>query len=135
MKKINWNEVTLTVWTVVGMMLVIMMILFGAGCFGKASAAHEEQEPIVKYVEVQKQSGFDTSIIENNWCGDFCDGTIRMVGAWQYERQLVEDETGNVWYIEEPVQADDFLLLWIADNHTPDNAEDDIIVKVWREAH
>ena len=86
-------------------------------------------------VEVEQTGGFDTSIIENNWCGDFCDGTIRMVGAWQYERQLVEDETGNVWYIEEPVQADDFLLLWIADNHTPDNAEDDIIVKVWREAH
>lgn len=135
MKKINWNEVAITVWTVVGMMLVIMMILFGAECFGKASAAHEEQEPIVKYVEVQKQSGFDTSIIENNWCGGFCDGTIRMVGAWQYERQLVEDETGDVWYIEEPVQADDFLLLWIADNHTPNNTEDDIIVKVWREAH
>ena len=86
-------------------------------------------------VEVEQTSGFDTSIIEDNWCGNFCDGTIRMVGAWQYERQLVEDETGNVWYIEEPVQADDFLLLWIADNHTPDNAEDDIIVKVWREAH
>jgi hypothetical protein len=86
-------------------------------------------------VEVEQTGGFDTSIIEDNWCGDFCDGTIRMVGAWQYERQLVEDETGNVWYIEEPVQADDFLLLWIADNHTPDNAEDDIIVKVWREAH
>lgn len=86
-------------------------------------------------VEVEQTGGFDTSIIEDNWCGDFCDGTIRMVGAWQYERQLVEDETGNVWYIEEPVQADDFLLLWIADNHTPDNTEDDIIVKVWREAH
>jgi hypothetical protein len=86
-------------------------------------------------VEVEQTGGFDTSIIEDNWCGDFCDGTIRMVGAWQYERQLVEDETGNVWYIEEPVQADDFLLLWIADNHTPDNVEDDIIVKVWREAH
>ena len=80
-------------------------------------------------------SGFDTSIIEDNWCGDFSDGTIRMVGAWQYERQLVEDETGDVWYIEEPVQADDFLLLWIADNHTPNDTEDDIIVKVWREAH
>ena len=86
-------------------------------------------------VEVEQTGGFDTSIIEDNWCGNFSDGTIRMVGAWQYERQLVEDETGNVWYIEEPVQADDFLLLWIADNHTPDNAEDDIIVKVWREAH
>jgi hypothetical protein len=93
------------------------------------------QASAVEVPVVEQTGGFDTSIIEDNWCGDFSDGTIRMVGAWQYERQLVEDETGNVWYIEEPVQADDFLLLWIADNHTPDNAEDDIIVKVWREAH
>ena len=93
------------------------------------------QASAVEVPMVEQSGGFDTSIIEDNWCGDFCDGTIRMVGAWQYERQLVEDETGDVWYIEEPVQADDFLLLWIADNHTPNNTEDDIIVKVWREAH
>lgn len=86
---------------------------------------------------VVKQSGsFDTSIIEDNWYGDFSDGTIRMVRAWQYERQLVEDETGDVWYIEEvAVQADDCLLLWVADNHTPNDTMDDIIVKVWREAY
>lgn len=135
MKKINWNEVTLTVWTVVGMMLVIMMILFGAGCFGKASAAHEEQEPIVKYVEVQKQSGFDTSIIENNWCGDFCDGTIRMVGAWWYADGVVEDEQGQLWAVEQSINTDDFLMLWIADNNTPNNTTDDLIIKVWREAY
>lgn len=93
------------------------------------------QASAVEVPVVEQTGGFDTSIIEDNWCGDFSDGTIRMVGAWQYERQLVEDETGDVWYIEEPVQADDFLLLWIADNHTPNNTEDDIIVKVWREAH
>ena len=135
MKKINWNEVTLTVWTVVGMMLVIMMILFGAGCFGKASAAHEEQEPIVKYVEVQKQSGFDTSVIENNWCGDFCDGTIRMVGAWWYADGVVEDEQGQLWAVEQSINTDDFLMLWIADNNTPNNTTDDLIIKVWREAY
>ena len=93
------------------------------------------QASAVEVPVVEQTGGFDTSIIEDNWCGDFSDGTIRMVGAWQYERQLVEDETGDVWYIEEPVQADDFLLLWIADNHTPNDTEGDIIVKVWREAH
>ena len=128
-------EVAITVWTVVGMMLVVMMILFGAGCLGKASAAHEEQEPIVKYVEVQKQSNFDTSIIESQWCGGFEDGTIRMVGAWWYADGVVEDEQGQLWGIEQSINTDDFLMLWIADNHTPNNTTDDIVIKVWREAY
>ncbi|MBQ7360802.1 MAG: hypothetical protein IJW63_12000 [Lachnospiraceae bacterium] len=128
-------DVAITVWTVVGMMLVVMMILFGAGCLGKASAAHEEQEPIVKYVEVQKQSNFDTSIIESQWCGGFEDGTIRMVGAWWYADGVVEDEQGQLWGIEQSINTDDFLMLWIADNHTPNNTTDDIVIKVWREAY
>ena len=135
MKKINWNEVAIVVWTAVGAILVIMMMLFGAGCFGKASAAHVEQEPIVKYVEVQKQSGFDTSIIENNWCGGFCDGTVRMVGAWWYADGVVEDEQGQLWAVEQSINTDDFLMLWIADNNTPNNTTDDLIIKVWREAY
>lgn len=134
MKKINWNEVALAVWTVVGMMLVIMMILFGGGCF-KQTSEPVEQEPIVKYVEVQKQSGFDTSIIENNWCGGFEEGTIRMVGAWWYADGVVEDEQGQLWGIEQSIEQTDFLLLWIADNNTPDNTTDDLIIKVWREAY
>lgn len=97
MKKTKWNEVVMFVCAVAGMMLVIMMILFGAGCFGKASAAHEEQEPIVKYVEVQKEQMFNTSIIEAQWCGGFTDGTIRMVGAWWYADGVVEDEQGQLW--------------------------------------
>ena len=126
-------DVAITVWSVVGMMLVVMMILFGAGCFGKASAAHVEPE--VKYVEVIKQSGFDTSIIENNWCGGFEDGVVRMVGAWWYADGVVEDEQGQLWGIEQSINTDDFLMLWIADNHTPNNTTDDIVIKVWREAY
>lgn len=132
MKTKNY-DVAITVWTVVGMMLVVLMILFGAGCFGKASAAHVEPE--VKYVEVQKQSGFDTSIIENNWCGGFEDGTVRMVGAWWYADGVVEDEQGQLWGIDQEVSMEDFLLLWIADNNTPNNTTDDLIIKVWREAY
>jgi hypothetical protein len=128
-------DVAITVWTVVGMMLVVMMILFGAGCLGKASAAHVEQEPIVKYVEVQKEQNFDTSIIEAQWCGGFEDGTVRMVGAWWYADGVVEDEQGQLWGIEQSIEQTDFLLLWIADNHTPDKTTDDIIIKVWREAY
>ena len=134
MKKINWNEVAIAVWTAVGAMLVIMMMLFGAGCFKQASEP-VEQEPIVKYVEVQKQSGFDTSIIESMWCGGFEDGTVRMVGAWWYADGVVEDEQGQLWGIEQNIEQTDFLLLWIADNNTPNNTTDDIIIKVWREAY
>ena len=61
MKKINWNEMALTVWTAVGAMLVIMMILFAGGCFKQASEP-VEQEPIVKYVEVQNLYHRDTMV-------------------------------------------------------------------------
>ena len=135
MKKINWNEVAITVWSVVGMMLVVMMILFAGGLFGKASAGQVEQEPIVKYVEVQKEQMFDTSIIEAQWCGGFSDGQVRMVGAWWYADGVVEDEQGQLWGIDVPVSNEDFLLLWIADNNTPNNTTDDIIIKTWREAY
>lgn len=135
MKKINWNEVAITVWSVVGMMFVVMMILFAGGLFGKASAGQVEQEPIVKYVEVQKEQMFDTSIIEAQWCGGFSDGQVRMVGAWWYADGVVEDEQGQLWGIDVPVSNEDFLLLWIADNNTPNNTTDDIIIKTWREAY
>lgn len=134
MKKINWNEVALTVWTIVGAMLVAMMILFASGCFKQASEP-VEQEPIIKYVEVQKEQMFDTSIIEAQWCGGFSDGQVRMVGAWWYADGVVEDEQGQLWGVEQEVGVEDFLLLWIADNNTPDNTTDDIIIKVWREAY
>ena len=135
MKKIKWNEVAMFMCAVAGMMLVIMMMLFGAGCFGKAHAAQVEQEPVVKYVEVQKEQMFDTSIIEAQWCGGFEDGTVRMVGAWWYADGVVEDEQGQLWGIDQEVSMEDFLLLWIADNNTPNNTTDDLIIKVWREAY
>lgn len=128
MKK-TLRDVTLSI----GMALGAVAFLFAVVLF--MQVVTPVQASAVEVPMVEQSGGFDTSIIEDNWCGDFSDGTIRMVGAWQYERQLVEDETGDVWYIEEPVQADDFLLLWIADNHTPNDTEDDIIVKVWREAY
>lgn len=92
-------------------------------------------EPVVKYVEVVQQDAFDTSVIEQEWCGGFTDGTIRMVGAWWYADGVVEDEQGQLWGIDVPVSNEDFLLLWIADNNTPNNTTDDIIIKTWREAY
>ena len=78
---------------------------------------------------------FDTSALDT-WCRGEDLGTLRMVGAWQTEGQpkgVVEDEQGNLWNIAEDYEEHEFLLLWVADNHT-DTTEDDVIVKVWREA-
>ena len=81
---------------------------------------------------------FDTTIIENqktvNY--DFDEGRIRIVHAWGYnkEERLVVDETGNIWKIFEPVSLDEEMLLWIADNNTPEDVTDDMLVRVWRKA-
>jgi hypothetical protein len=123
-------------WTTIT--LAVIAVILAACLINVASADPVEpvaQEPIVKYVEVIKEEVFDTSIIETQWCGGFTEGTIRMVGAWVYTPGIVEDEQGQLWAVEEDVTADDFLMLWIADNHTPNKTTDDIIVKVWREAH
>ena len=123
-------------WTTIT--LALIAVILAACLINVASADPVEpvaQEPIVKYVEVIKEEVFDTSIIETQWCGGFTEGTIRMVGAWVYTPGIVEDEQGQLWAVEEDVTADDFLMLWIADNHTPNKTTDDIIVKVWREAH
>ena len=114
-----------------------LLIIFSIICgyvIGERSATPEPVE-VVKYVEVQKEQAFDTTPIEQAWCGGFTDGTVRMVGAWWYADGVVEDEQGQLWGIEQSIDKEDFLLLWIADNNTPDKTTDDIIIKVWREAY
>jgi hypothetical protein len=118
--------------------LAIVVVILASCLIGRAQAdtvEPVEQEPIIKYVEVVNAEVFDTSIIEHEWCGDFSDGTIRMVGAWYYTDGVVEDEQGQLWGVDQEVSTEDFLLLWIADNNTPNKTTDDIIIKVWREAH
>ena len=83
--------------------------------------------------EAKTVSHIDTSAIES-WDGGFSSGNIRMAGAWvdHYTDNTVyiEDETGNIWMIDDCYIDDDaFLLLWLADNGTS-NVKDDIIVKV-----
>lgn len=113
--------------------LVLLFVMWGV-LAGRELASVQEVE-VVKYVEVQKEQMFDTSIIETQWCGGFEDGTVRMVGAWWYADGVVEDEQGQLWGVEQSIEQTDFLLLWIADNNTPNNNTDDIIIKVWREAY
>ena len=114
--------------------LVAILIAICGYALGQRNVPVETVE-VVKYVEVQKEQMFDTTPIEQAWCGGFTDGTVRMVGAWWYADGVVEDEQGQLWGIEQDIDKEDFLLLWIADNNTPDKTTDDIIIKVWREAY
>lgn len=90
--------------------------------------------------EAAKPSGFDTSVLEN-WCGDFSNGSIRMISSYKYGTSenggiILCDEFGNLWDVGEcDIATDDFVLLWIADNHTPGVLQDDIVLKIWIEAH
>ena len=127
------NNMTNTQRYLVTIVMVLAAMILGV-LAGRDLAPIQEVE-VVKYVEVVEQDAFDTSIIEAQWCGGFEDGTVRMVGAWWYADGVVEDEQGQLWGIDQEVSMEDFLLLWIADNNTPNNTTDDIIIKVWREAY
>lgn len=105
----------------------IICILVLAWCFVSADCGATEPQTA--------PCTFDTSVIEQTWCHGLDYGTIRMVGAWWYDDHVIEDETGNLWNIEQDIEENDFLLVWIVDNFTPNNVEDDTIVKVWREAY
>lgn len=112
----------------IGMVLVIAVFTMAVVCLFLVRTS-----AVYKY-----DTTFDTTAIDA-WCRGEDVGTVRMVGAWVAESMdnthTLNDETGNAWIVEDiTLYEDDWLLLWIADNHTPDNIEDDIIVKVWREA-
>ena len=89
-----------------------------------------------------QSSAWDTTALDH-WCGEPI-GKVRMVGAWFYNYEpsnqtyVLEDETGELWVVRdvgESIGEDDFLLLWIDNNATPDYLEDDVVVKVWSEVH
>ena len=97
-------------------------------------------EEVVKYVEIIPENNFDTSTLES-WDGDFSDGKIRMIGAWLYghdnnSNPIVIDENGELWTLtNHDIKTEDFLLLWIADNNTVENVQDDIVLKIWVEKY
>ena len=128
------NKVINFLHTYTGMYALVLMFAVLGVLAGRELAPVQEVE-VVKYVEVIPKQKFDTSIIESNWCGGADEGTIRMLGAWWFADGVVEDEQGQLWALEQEVAVEDWLCLWIADNHTPRDTRDDIIVKVWREAY
>lgn len=130
-KEFTWDTYNIT-WLVA---TITCSLLFGFLGWCQGANEYKNAEPVVKYVEVVSEQMFDTSVIEAEWCGDFTEGTIRMVGAWHYADGVVEDETGELWGLDVEIAENDFLLLWIADNNTPNKTTDDIIIKTWREAY
>lgn len=134
---LNRNQIVLS--TIAIILLMSISFVLGGRSIGASEPAVEVQE-VVKYVEVISEENFDVSVLEN-WGGDFSDGQIRMIGAWLYGQDnngdpIVIDENGELWTLPRyDIAADDFLLLWVANNNTEDNVRDDLIMKVWVETY
>ena len=64
-----------------------------------------------------------------------------MIGAWLYghdnnSNPIVIDENGELWTLtNHDIKTEDFLLLWIADNNTVEDVQDDIVLKIWVEKY
>ena len=137
----HWDNVL----TALGMMISVVgcsiwfVLPFAAA--QQPSRVERIEQGIQEIREAQAaDSKFDTSWIENNWGAGEDEGTIRMVGATVYAREgnllTLEDEAGELWCVEDVTVADnDCILLWIADNHTEDDVTDDVVIKVYTEAH
>ena len=116
----------------------LLAFLFLAGMIIIGSNTNTDSTSSVEMTSIEEvqKSIFDTSFIEEAWCQGEDFGTVRMIGAWKYADGVVCDEQGCLWAVDiQGVNEEDFLLLWLADNHTPDNTTDDIIIKTWREVH
>ena len=134
---------------IVSVLLFILAVLLCIPLFGLAFMATSHLSSRIEHIEQDaqeikeaqtKESKFDTSWIENNWGAGEDEGTIRMIGATVYAREgnllTLEDETGELWCVEDvTVEDNDCILLWIVDNHTEDDVTDDVVIKVYTEAH
>lgn len=120
--------------------VMVMVLSFVLGSHSIQVEPVVEVQEVVKYVEVIREENFDTSVLES-WEGDFSDGKIRMIGAWLYGQDnegnpIVIDERGELWTLSGyEVDSEDFLLLWIVDNNSPENVHDDMVLKIWTEKY
>jgi hypothetical protein len=76
---------------------------------------------------------FDTTYLEL-WCGEPT-GRIYMIGARISNDGRVKDEAGNFWELDTEIERDSFLLLWVDNNGTINDIQDDILIKAWVELH
>lgn len=120
--------------------VMVMVLSFVLGSHSVKVEPVVEVQEVIKYVEVIPEENFDTSVLES-WEGDFSDGKIRMIGAWLYGQDnngdpIVVDERGELWTLSGyEVDSEDFLLLWIVDNNSPENVHDDMVLKIWTEKY
>ena len=76
---------------------------------------------------------FNTASIEKQFECGFEEGACRIELAWVRPDGLLETYGGSVWEATESFPTNTQVLLWIADNHTPQDITDDIIVWMWEE--
>ena len=140
MKK-HWDNVLITLYLMIGVLGCIILFVLPFAAAQQPSRVERIEQGIQEIREAQTaDSKFDTSWIENNCGAGEDEGTIRMISATVYAREgnllTLEDEAGELWCIEDVTVADnDCILLWIADNHTEDDVTDDVVIKVYTEAH
>lgn len=95
-----------------------------------ATSVPEISEPI--------QPQFDIAPLRDA-CGEE-EGIVRMVYAIVEKDDngwfTLRDQYGNLWNAADvDILKDDFLLMWICDNNTPDDIKDDEVIKIWSEVH
>lgn len=99
----------------------------------------EAEDQVNKYETRDAKIPFDLEAIQE-WESDPNLGKIRMVRASvasiNGESATLEDKAGDQWVVNGlDLTTDDNVLLWIADNTTKDKTEDDVVTKVFVEAH
>lgn len=136
-----WDNVLIALGMMISVLGCIILFVLSFTAAQQPSRVERIEQGIQEIKEAQAaDSKFDTSWIENNWGAGEDEGTIRMISATVYAREgnllTLEDEAGELWCVEDVTVADnDCILLWIADNHTEDDVTDDVVIKVYTEAH
>ena len=137
----HWDNVLIALYMMIGVLGCIILFVLPFAAAQQPSRIERIEQGIQEIREAQTaDSKFDTSWIENNCGAGEDEGTIRMISATVYAREsnllTLEDETGELWCVEDVTVADnDCILLWIADNHTEDDVTDDVVIKVYTEVH
>lgn len=140
MKK-HWDNVLTALYMMIGVLGCIILFVLPFAAAQQPSRVERIEQGIQEIREAQAaDSKFDTSWIENNCGAGEDEDTIRMISATVYAREgnllTLEDKAGELWCVEDVTVADnDCILLWIADNHTEDDVTDDVVIKVYTEAH
>lgn len=130
------KDKTLMISNIIFIFIIIFITAWYVSLVSSLERKLETPEPETIYRYVDTNDYFDTSAL-SQWCGDSRLGKVRMIGAGQAEGESkgkVEDEQGNRWNVIADYEDNDTLLLWVADNHTPQDVSDDVVVKVWRES-